>query len=182
MAGKRHLGKMTDTRILTIGHSNHALATFLDLIEGARVSVIADVRSRPVSRFVPHFNRKPLEAALAEHGISYLFLGRELGGRPDDPALLDAGKPNYAAMARTPDFAAGLTRVIEASTKERVALLCAERDPIDCHRFRLIARELNARQAGVAHILSTGEIEPHAETERRARKNTPDDLFEQSAQ
>jgi uncharacterized protein (DUF488 family) len=177
VAGKRHLGKMSDTRILTIGHSNHALATFIALIEGARVSVIADVRSRPVSRFVPHFNRKPLEAALAARGISYLFLGRDLGGRPDDPALLKNGKPDYAAMARTPAFASGLARVVEASTNERVALLCAERDPLDCHRFRLIARELIAQQIDVAHILSSGEIETHADTDRRARNKAPDDLF-----
>jgi uncharacterized protein (DUF488 family) len=168
---------MTEPNILTIGHSNHALARFLALIEGARVSLIADVRSRPVSRFVPHFNRKPLETALAEHGISYLFLGRELGGRPEDPALVRNGKPDYALMARTPAFAEGLARVIETSANEKVALLCAERDPIDCHRFHLIARELNARQIGVAHILSTGEIEPHADTERRARNIAPDDLF-----
>jgi uncharacterized protein (DUF488 family) len=168
---------MTEPNILTIGHSNHGLAKLLALIEGARISLIADVRSRPVSRFVPHFNRKPLEAALAEHGISYLFLGRELGGRPDDPALVRNGKPDYTLMARTPAFAEGLARVIEASAKEKVALLCAERDPLDCHRFHLIARELNARQIGVAHILSTGEIEPHADTERRAHTIAPDDLF-----
>lgn len=168
---------MTGARILTIGHSNHALSAFIALIEGARVSMIADVRSRPVSRFVPHFNRKPLETALAEHGIAYLFLGRELGGRPDSPALLKNGKPDYAAMAQTPLFASGLARVIEAGTKERVALLCAERDPIDCHRFRLVGRELAARGIGVAHILPTGEIESHADTERRARNNAPGDLF-----
>ena len=170
---------MTEPNILTIGHSNHALAKFLALIEGAHVSLIADVRSRPVSRFVPHFNRKPLEAALAEHGVSYLFLGRELGGRPDDPALVKNGKPDYALMARTPVFASGLARIIEASANERVALLCAERDPFDCHRFRLIGRELAARRIAVAHILPTGEIEPHADTERRARNDTPGDLFGQ---
>jgi uncharacterized protein (DUF488 family) len=82
-------------------------------------------------------------------------------------------------MARTPDFASGLARVIEASANEKVALLCAERDPIDCHRFRLIARELAARHIAVAHILPTGEIEPHADTERRARSNAPGDLFGQ---
>jgi uncharacterized protein (DUF488 family) len=168
---------MTEPHILTIGHSNHALVKFLALIEGARVSRIADVRSRPVSRFVPHFTRKPLEAALAEHGVSYLFLGRELGGRPEDPKLVKNGKPDYALMARTPAFAEGLARVIEAGANERVALLCAERDPIDCHRFRLIGRALAARQIGVAHILPTGEIESHADTERRARNNAPNDLF-----
>ena len=170
---------MTEPSILTIGHSNHALAKFLALIEGARVSLIADVRSRPVSRFVPHFNRKPLEAALAERGVSYLFLGRELGGRPDDPALVKNGKPDYALMARTPVFTSGLACIIEKGANEKVALLCAERDPIDCHRFHLIARELVARHIAVAHILPTGEIEPHADAERRARHNAPGDLFGQ---
>jgi uncharacterized protein (DUF488 family) len=171
-------GKMTGPRILTIGHSNHALAQFLALLEGARVSAVADVRSRPVSRWVPHFNREALQAALAERGISYEFLGRELGGRPGDPALMKGGKPDYAAMARTPAFAAGLARVVETGAKERVALLCAERDPIDCHRFLLIGRELAARQVGVAHILAGGTLETHADTERRGRNNAPGDLFE----
>jgi uncharacterized protein (DUF488 family) len=169
---------MTDVHILTIGHSNHALERFVTLVEGAGVSTIADVRSKPVSRFVPHFNRARLEAALAERGISYVFLGRELGGRPDNPSLLRNGKPDYAAMARTPAFEAGLASVIEESAKRKVALLCAERDPLDCHRFRLIGRELAARQIPVAHILSTGEIEPQADTERRAG-SAPDDLFGQ---
>jgi len=168
---------MRGPSILTIGHSNHPLERFMALLERAGVSAIADVRSKPVSRFVPHFNRAPFQAALAERGISYIFLGRELGGRPDDPALMKNGKPDYAAMARTAAFAAGLAMVIEASTKGKVALVCAERDPIDCHRFRLIGRELAARQIDVAHILSTGEIEAHADTERRARKDAPDDLF-----
>ena len=177
MAGNIGAGKMTGPRILTVGHSNHALEQFLALIEGAGMSAIADVRSRPVSRWVPHFNRMALEAALAKRGISYLFLGRELGGRPDDPALMRNGKADYAAMARTLAFTAGLARVIETSTTDRVALLCAERDPIDCHRFLLIGRELAVRDVPVAHILASGGIEAHADTERRARNDAPDDLF-----
>jgi uncharacterized protein (DUF488 family) len=183
VAGKHQTGKvpapMSEARILTIGHSNHALTQFLALLEGAGVSAVADVRSRPVSRWVPHFNRERLQAALAERGISYQFLGRELGGRPDDPTLMKGGKPDYEAMAKTPAFAAGLARVIEAGTTERVALLCAERDPVDCHRFLLVGRELAARDVNVAHILANGELEPHADTERRARNNAPGDLFGQ---
>jgi uncharacterized protein (DUF488 family) len=170
---------MNETGIFTIGHSNHGLAQFLALLEGAGVSVIADVRSRPVSRWVPHFNREPLQAALAEHGIAYQFLGRELGGRPHDPALMRKGKPDYAAMARAPAFAAGLARVIEAGTKEKVALLCAERDPIDCHRFMLIGRELAAGGVAIAHILANGELETQGETERRAGDGPIGDLFRQ---
>jgi uncharacterized protein (DUF488 family) len=173
------MSKTSGPRVLTVGHSNHGLAEFLALLEGAGVSAIADVRSRPVSRFVPHFNRENLQAALAERAISYQFLGRELGGRPDDPALMRKGKPDYAAMARMPAFAAGLARVIEAATTDRVALLCAERDPIDCHRFLLVGRELATRNVPVAHILANGAIEPHADTERRAQGDTPADLFRQ---
>ena len=179
MARKRGAGKMTGPRILTIGHSNHGLAQFIALLEGTQVSAIADVRSRPMSRFVPHFNREALAAALAKRGISYLYLGRELGGRPDDPALMRNGKPDYAAMADTPAFATGLERVIEAATTDRVALLCAERDPVDCHRFLLIGRALAGRYVPVEHILASGAIEPHADTERRARGDAPDDLFGQ---
>ena len=170
---------MTGPRILTVGHSNHGLAQFLALLEGTQVSAIADVRSRPVSRFVPHFNREKLQAALAKRGISYLYLGRELGGRPDDASLMKGGKPDYSAMARTPAFAAGLARVIEAGTKEKVALLCAERDPIDCHRFLLIGRELAARDVAVAHILASGNVESQVETERRAGDGPTRDLFRQ---
>ena len=82
-------------------------------------------------------------------------------------------------MARTPAFAAGLARVIEAGTKEKVALLCAERDPIDCHRFLLIGRELAARDVAVAHILAGGDVESQVETERRASDGPTRDLFRQ---
>jgi uncharacterized protein (DUF488 family) len=171
---------MSDPVILTIGHSNHPLPRFLELIAGANVSVIADVRSRPVSRWVPHFNCDPLRAALQERGVAYHYLGRELGGRPGDPSLLKDGKPDYAAIARSPAFAAGLARIVDAGATERVALLCAERDPIGCHRFLLIGRELVARGVPVAHILADGMIEPHELTERRAGEIPPDDLFGKS--
>ena len=164
-------------RLNTIGHSNHSFARFLELIQRAGVTLLADVRSRPVSRWVPHFNRQSLEATLPEHGIAYLFLGRELGGRPDDPSLLKHGRPDYNAMARTPEFEQALARMIDASSSEVVALMCAERDPLDCHRFLLIGRALAAQHVDVAHILAGGEIEPHADTERRAGARYPEDLF-----
>src|SRR5262249_23555895 len=104
----------------------------------------------------------------------YVFLGRELGGKPSDPALLKDGRPDYAAMARTPEFVSGLKIVIEASKTDRVALLCAERDPIHCHRFLLIGPELAARNVPVAHLLATGAIESQADAERRASGEAPD--------
>jgi uncharacterized protein (DUF488 family) len=170
---------MADPRILTVGHSNHPLSRFLELIKEAGVTTIVDVRSKPVSRWVPHFNRKRIQPVLEEQGFRYMYLGGELGGLPDDPALRKQGKPDYAAIARTAAFTAGVGRVIEAGANDVVALLCVERDPIDCHRFRLISRELAARDVDVAHILPSGQIERQADAERRAGSIPSGDLFGQ---
>jgi len=153
--------------IFTIGRSNHGFARFAELLNGAGIETVIDVRSQPVSRWVPHFNRTALESALAALGIGYVFLGRELGGRPADPELRRKGKPDYAAMAQAPSFRSGIERVIEMRNDKRIALMCAERDPADCHRFMLIGRELAAHGRSVAHILADGTLEDQQSTEER---------------
>jgi uncharacterized protein (DUF488 family) len=162
--------------ILTIGHSNHRIERFLELLKGAGVTALADVRSQPHSRWASQFNKEALAGTLAEKGIAYVFLGKELGGRPKDKALLKDGKPDYEAMAGSENFRAGIVRVLEGAKTHRIALMCAERDPIDCHRFVLIGRHLAAHGVPIAHILATGEVETHADTERRfaARKGGAD--------
>ena len=97
--------------ILTIGHSNHALAKFIALLQG-EVTAIADVRSAPVSRFAPHFNKDRLATSLAEQGIAYVFLGKELGGRPELPELFSDGVADYEKMAVAPAFKMGIERLI----------------------------------------------------------------------
>ena len=154
--------------IFTIGHSNHSFARFVELLKAAGIESVVDVRSQPVSRWVPHFNRTTLESALPGHGVHYVFLGRELGGRPADPELRQEGKPDYAAIAQAPPFRAGIERVIEMGKEKRIALMCAERDAADCHRFTLIGRELAARGQSVGHILADGTVEDEAATEQRA--------------
>jgi len=136
------------------------------------------VRSRPHSRWSPQFNKHALGTALGENNVAYVFLGKELGGRPEDPALLKNGKPNYEAMSRSDLFRAGIERIIEGAKTHRIALLCAERDPLDCHRFLLIGRHLASRAVPMAHILASGEIEAQEETEGRFRSRNPTgDLF-----
>ena len=157
-----------NTSIFTIGHSNHRFTRFAELLNGAGIETVVDVRSQPVSRWVPHFNRTALESALAALGIGYVFLGRELGGRPAKPELRRKGKPDYAAMAQVPSFRTGIERVIEMGKDKRVTLMCAERDPLDCHRFLLIGRELAKRGQSVAHILADGTLEGHEATEQRS--------------
>jgi uncharacterized protein (DUF488 family) len=153
--------------LLTIGHSNHAIARFIELLRGADVTAVADVRSVPASRRLPHFNRAALARALAEAGIGYFHLGTTLGGRPTDPNCYRDGHLDYDLVAATDWFAAGLGEVEGLAAQHRLALMCAEREPLDCHRFLLVARHLDARGARVGHILADGHFEPQAATERR---------------
>ena len=153
--------------ILTIGHSKHALPRFIALLQGARVTAIADVRSAPVSRFSPHFNRDRLAASLAECGMAYVFLGKELGGRPELPDLFTGGVADYEKMAALPSFRSGLERLIAGAEGHRIAVMCAEADPLDCHRCLLVGRVLAGEGVEIGHILASGEVVSQAEIEDR---------------
>ena len=167
--------------VLTIGHSNHPQETFLGLLERHRVTALADVRSTPFSRFNPHFNRKSLGGALAARGIEYLYLGRELGGRPDEPACYEEGRIRYDRVARQERFREGLERVESGVVEHRMALMCAEKEPLDCHRTLLVGQALHERGMEVAHIHADGGLEPHADAMDRLLAGTgldpKDDLF-----
>lgn len=151
-----------DRAVLTIGHSNHPQETFLGLLERHRVTALADVRSVPCSRFNPHFNRKALATALEARGIEYFHLGRELGGRPDDPACYEDGRVRYNRVARTDRFREGLDRVVRRAVEHRIALMCAEKEPLACHRTLLVGQALHERGVDVAHVHADGGLEPHA--------------------
>lgn len=155
---------MTSPGIYTVGHSNHSLAEFLALLSRHDVTAVADVRSAPYSRFRPHFNRDTLTAALKESGIRYSFLGRELGGRSDDPSCYEGGQIQYELVARTATFREGLARVVGGASCYRIALMCAEKEPLDCHRTLLVARALTEEGNDVVHILGDGKLETHEST------------------
>lgn len=156
--------KMAST-VFTIGHSNHTLEGFISLLEKQGVNAIADVRSVPYSRFVSHFNSKSLAAALEARGIDYVHLGRELGGRSDDLACYERGRIQYDRVAATESFRKAIMRVLRGSRKYRIALMCAEREPLDCHRTLLVAPALE-EEAGVevVHILADGTLEQNGTT------------------
>ena len=120
--------------VLTIGHSNHAPEVFLNLLRMHRVQSIADVRSSPFSRFNPQFNKDVLAGFLHRDGIQYAFLGQELGARSQDPACYENGRVQYARIAHTELFRSGLEKVMEGAARYRTALMCAEKDPLECHR------------------------------------------------
>lgn len=153
--------------ILTIGHSRHSLERFFALLEGAGATAVADVRSAPISRFSPHFNKAALAASLGARNIDYVFLGKELGGRPEQKAMYTQGVADYEKMAASPDFHAGIARLTEEAERSRVAVMCSEADPLDCHRCLLVARALAGNGIEVGHILRSSAVMPHAEAEDR---------------
>src|SRR5262245_7658785 len=128
--------------VLTIGHSNVPADRFVELLKGGGVAAIADVRSVPFSRWCPWFSAKALAERLAREGIAYIPFGETLGGRPRDRKLYRDGVVDYDAAAATPEFRAGLERLIQEAQRHHICLMCAERDPLDCHRFLLITRAL----------------------------------------
>jgi len=153
--------------IYTIGHSTHTIDAFISLLIPHRITAIADVRSTPYSRRNPQFNREDIRAALKTHGIQYVFLGKELGARSDDECCYVNDKVRYSLLAQTPLFKSGIERLLDGARSHRIALMCAERDPLDCHRTILISRELVLCGANILHILSNGSIESHDDALRR---------------
>jgi uncharacterized protein (DUF488 family) len=160
-------------QLWTIGHSNHERDHFLGLLEGAGIEVLVDVRSHPHSRYVPWANRQPLAGALRSRGISYLFLGAELGGRPRDPAAYDdEGHVLYDRVCHEPDFLRAAERLRGGLESYRVAVMCSEENPDGCHRRLLVARHLlEAGDLTVHHIRGDGSTEQETELAGAAQRD-----------
>jgi uncharacterized protein (DUF488 family) len=167
-------------RVLTIGHSTLALETFLTMLDRAGVTALADVRSSPFSRRVPHFSRDQFRAALKERGVKYVFLGKELGGRPRASRLYFNGVADYEKMALEPDFLKGIDRVVSGAKKHTIALMCSEHNPLDCHRCLLVGRALSERHISLGHILNSGRLADQHEIEEKLLSlfgGATDDMF-----
>lgn len=149
--------------VFTIGHSTHTLERLIALLRLHEITAVADVRSTPYSRTNPQFNREYLKGQLRTVGITYAFLGKELGARSQDPSCYENGRVQYGRIALTELFQQGLDRVQEEAKKYRLALMCAEKEPLECHRTVLVARHLSSRGIAVQHILPNGRLENQAE-------------------
>jgi uncharacterized protein (DUF488 family) len=156
--------------LFTIGHSNHSIEAFISLLQQHGITAVADVRSHPYSRYLPHFNKSELEAALKDAGIEYRFLGQELGARPNDPSCYVDGKAPYEKIAATQFFEKGIKRLLKGAEYYKVALMCAERDPITCHRTILVCQHLRSFDVTINHILTDGNLESHEALEERLLK------------
>jgi uncharacterized protein (DUF488 family) len=171
---------MTGQKIFTIGHSTSSIDVFIGLLERSGVTAIADVRSVPYSRFNPQFDRDILDEALKAFRIRYAFLGRELGARSDDPSCYHNGRVQYARLAQTALFSSGLQRLRRGAESHAIAIMCAEKEPLDCHRTLLVGCALVAQGVNVIHLLADGIQEEHSATMRRLlrRMGLPErDLF-----
>ena len=157
----------THQSVFTIGHSNLEFQKFVALLKRHGIQAIADVRSSPYSQYNPQFNREPLQHALQEHNISYVFLGDELGARRAERECYVNDRADYALIARTPAFISCINRVIQGAAKLSIALMCSEKNPLDCHRCILVSPHLRERGIQVFHILADGTIESHEQTESR---------------
>ena len=147
--------------VFTIGHSTHSTDAFITLLRQHNVTAVADVRSVPLSRFNPQFNREIIIHSLKTHGIRYVFLGRELGARSDDHSCYENGRVQYTRLARLESFRRGLDRIMRGACNHRIALMCAEKEPLECHRTLLVARALVEHRVSVFHIISDGSLETY---------------------
>jgi uncharacterized protein (DUF488 family) len=171
--------------ILTVGHSTRDYEGFLGLLREAEVSAVADVRTHPYSRQFPHFNRETLKAELRTDGIAYVFLGDELGGRPRDIKYYCDGAADYEKMATDENFKKGIDRVLNGAKQYRIALMCSEGNPLDCHRCLLVGRALSERGADVQHIVASRKIISQQEIEEQLIRECGhggDDMFAKGEQ
>ena len=159
--------------VYTVGHSDHQIEDLFRLLENHHIQAVADVRSSPYSQYVPHFNKDALEQALKEHGFMYVFLGHLVGGRPEgDEFYEEEDHVRYDKLAGSPEFKQGIERIVEGISKYRVALLCGEENPTDCHRRLLIGRVLAAKGVAVNHIRRNSSVQSEEDltAEERDRK------------
>jgi len=156
--------------LYTIGHSNHKIENFLNMLKSHGINCIVDVRSTPYSHYNTQFNREFLANELRNANIEYIYLGNQLGARTGDPNCYTGNSANFEYIAKTEQFHIGLKHLTDISSKYRAALMCAEKDPIECHRFILVCRNLKNSGFHIKHILSDGSIEDNIDTEHRLAK------------
>jgi uncharacterized protein (DUF488 family) len=154
--------------IKTIGHSNHPIERFVDLLKAGGVGTLVDVRSTPYSRRFPQFGRERLARTLADSGIDYLFAGAALGGKSG---------ASYDASAARPEFRDALSDLIARSADRTLCLMCAEKEPLDCHRTVLVSRRLAERGVAIEHLLADGRTASHAAIEDKLLGKSGPDLF-----
>lgn len=152
---------MIEAIIFTIGHSNHPIDKFLNLLKESEINMVVDVRSAPFSKMFPQFNQESLKNSLSDIAIGYLFLGDQIGGRSDDPDDYVDNQVVYNLLAKKEVFKTGINRLMKGAAEYQIAVMCSEKEPLDCHRTLLVSETLAIEGVGVRHIYADGTIETH---------------------
>ena len=148
--------------VFTVGHSNHPRERFVrELLQPHEIAVLADVRSTPYSRFAPEFDREALRSFLTARDVRYVYFGDDLGGRPTDPACYEDGRVCYNRVARTASFRRGFDGLLAEAASHRVAVMCSESEPLNCHRTLLVAQALDESGVVVEHVRADGSLASH---------------------
>jgi uncharacterized protein (DUF488 family) len=166
--------------LYTVGHSNHPIEKFIELLKINGINAIGDVRSHPYSRHFPQFSQDALKSYLKKNGIAYTYLGKEFGARSDDASCYKNGRVQYDRLAALPVFADGVQRIMEGMKRYNIALMCAEKDPLACHRALLVGRFFFWNGISVEHVHADASLESHEHLESRlleACKLPKGDLF-----
>jgi len=159
--------------VFTVGHSNWPFPDFVRLLKSAGIDTVLDVRSRPASGRNPQFTQPAFETLLRGENIGYTFLGEELGGRPANADLYrQNGTVDYQACRKSFAFRAGIERVAAEAARHKVALVCAEEDPLDCHRFLMFSPALVEAGLVPVHLRGNGQLESERAAEDRLLRAT----------
>lgn len=143
--------------VFTIGYGSRSFDDLADLLAEYGITCLVDVRTAPYSRFRPEFSKAALEAALPGRGIRYVFLGDALGGRPEVPDCYVDGKVDYERVKEKEFYRRGIERVRRAREQGmRLALMCSEGRPEECHRSKLIGVSLTEQGIPVLHLDEEG--------------------------
>lgn len=174
---------MSNVPIYTIGYGNRSIEAFIRLLRQYEIQFLIDVRSRPYSRFNAKFSKDALERQLKEASIRYVFMGDTLGGRPNDSTCYQDGNVAYAKVREKPFFQSGIERIHTAWEKQlRVALMCSEIKPQECHRSKLIGRTLTEQGIDVRHIDEAGLLKTQTDVHellRGSQSGNQPSLFDQ---
>lgn len=156
--------------IYTIGYSSFNIEDFINTVKSYNITAIVDVRSSPYSKFKPEFNREKFKESLKENNIEYVFLGQECGARIEAAECYKDGRVDFSLVSNNAKFISGLSRIKNGMKNYTIALMCAEKDPLVCHRTILISRNLIKHNIIIKHILDSLTYESHKDVERRLLK------------
>jgi len=147
---------MGKSSLYSIGHGNKSIETLVEELNFFGINYLIDIRSKPYSKYSPQFNQNSLKFSLIEKDIKYTFMGDILGGLPEDPTCYTNGHVDYEKLKEKDFFKTGLQRLVTAHNKKiKVAIMCSESKPEECHRTKLIGEELKTYGITLNHITRT---------------------------